>query len=474
MFGKTLLFFLGKLTLAVAFLGTSCSRYCAGWSKLGGPGFYTVLSNHGLGPLYQINQLISGSNVDCEYSKIRQGEIYVQENFLTPQQVQLLRQDIAQLQRYSTTSSKGFRPSGLSNRVKGDKNKFGSSDRLTCTITSELYASNKTLLEARSLVEDKLETLRRTLQEELSWPLETHHRTLELAELYYSVSPKGSHLPRHQDERHEETKGSKGWINDTRRSISWLIYLNEDGWGKSTTSTTQKSSGQGGELRAYVRKCCSNQGVQCGSHDGNIQVGWLRQDEASPSTTSLSSSPSAEQNRIEYEPVFLNSWVKIRADIPGNDQDNDDENNSEDALEWQALSALYRIRTDDDKSSRQTNHRKQSICHETEHPMRDYLSPPFGPNSPSWPSNPNLEPTDFASALKLQLSDPDHQKRFVGVEDITKSCEIVDVVPTGGTLILFDSVAVPHQVLEVAEGTRLAIAGWFHEAQQDFPEWYGT
>mmetsp|Transcript_56220 Transcript_56220/g.60876 ORF Transcript_56220/g.60876 Transcript_56220/m.60876 type:complete len:91 (-) Transcript_56220:20-292(-) len=50
---------------------------------------------------------------------------------------------------------------------------------------------------------------------------------------------------------------------------------------------------------------------------------------------------------------------------------------------------------------------------------------------------------------------------------------IVDIVPTGGTLVLFDSVTVPHEVLEVTQGTRLAIAGWFHERQQDYPEWYG-
>jgi hypothetical protein len=36
------------------------------------------------------------------------------------------------------------------------------------------------------------------------------------------------------DERHEETKGLLGYLNDTRRSISWLLYLNDCGWGSAS------------------------------------------------------------------------------------------------------------------------------------------------------------------------------------------------------------------------------------------------
>ena len=48
------------------------------------------------------------------------------------------------------------------------------------------------------------------------------------------------------------------------------------------------------------------------------------------------------------------------------------------------------------------------------------------------------------------------------------------VAPLGGTLVLFDSVAVPHEVLPTLRGERLALAGWFHEACQDCPDWYGN
>ena len=194
-----------------------------------------------------------------------------------------------QLQQYSSHSSPEkseseselapsnlllFKPSGLSNRVEGDGNIFGSSDRLTCTITPDLIKGDTQLSNMRDIFEEKMEHVKHELQIAFSQshtrllpsPNNTHttcsndsnefirmeenDRTctvdssqtemeikkfeLELTEMYYSISPKGSFLPRHQDERHEDTKGKTGWINDTRRSISWLVYLNDDGWGGST------------------------------------------------------------------------------------------------------------------------------------------------------------------------------------------------------------------------------------------------
>jgi hypothetical protein len=51
---------------------------------------------------------------------------------------------------------------------------------------------------------------------------------------------------------------------------------------------------------------------------------------------------------------------------------------------------------------------------------------------------------------------------------------VSEVSPAGGTLVLFDSVAVPHEVLPTRRGTRWAVAGWMHEPQQPFPTWFGT
>ena len=41
-----------------------------------------------------------------------------------------------------------------------------------------------------------------------------------------------------------------------------------------------------------------------------------------------------------------------------------------------------------------------------------------------------------------------------------------DVLPAAGTLVLFDSVTLPHEVLATKSRERFAISGWFHEAQQ--------
>ena len=50
----------------------------------------------------------------------------------------------------------------------------------------------------------------------------------------------------------------------------------------------------------------------------------------------------------------------------------------------------------------------------------------------------------------------------------------VTVPPLGGTLLLFDSVAVPHEVLATTAGERWAMAGWLHQPAQQVPEWLGA
>ena len=43
---------------------------------------------------------------------------------------------------------------------------------------------------------------------------------------------------------------------------------------------------------------------------------------------------------------------------------------------------------------------------------------------------------------------------------------ILKVEPNGGTLVLFDSVSLPHEVLATRQRERWATSGWFHEDQQ--------
>lgn len=378
----------------------------------------------------------------CEkdYSIIRHGGIYVEQKWITENEIKSLQQDIFNL-RFKANANREddelFQASGLSNRVPGDINEFGKMDRLTCTIHSELPQCTvfsdvcqkvSQPICIRSAIDHKLEILKHELEKQLN-------KKLELAEQYYSISPTGSFLPRHMDERHEETKGDKGWCSCTRRSISWLLYLNDYDWDDEGIL-----SGQGGAFRAYCRRMQAES--NCGANEGNLQVGWLllNHDE-------IDEIHSGANHQI-FEPVFLDCWVKTPVgDSLGGDFEQ----------EWHALYSLYVVRCNGRKNQKH---------------QRKYLSKPFGPDSPTWPSHMEINTFDeFASALASQLP-LQTQKKFRSVNDINGS-KIVDVSPFGGTLVLFDSVTIPHEVLATTKGERLAIGGWFHERQQTFPEWYG-
>jgi hypothetical protein len=382
------------------------------------------------------------NSANKDYSILGQGGLYVEHNWINPEQIAGLQRDISYLRTLplDAEGTSGFQTSGLSNRSVGDENLFGPSDRLTCTITACL-GGNRQL---RAVVEGKLENLKLDLQDALG----INNHGLELAELYYSSSPTGSFLPRHMDERHENTKGEKGWMNDTRRSISWLLYLNDHNWGSA------ESENAGGELRAYCRKSRTG----CGSHEGNIQVGWLSKD---------SKRVDRWDDKEKFDPVFLDSWVKTPTMRMVDEERNTDADSDVDdpysSLQWRPLSALYRL-TGESSSQVQPQLQPQPQ-------QREYLSDAFGPDSPSWPSDTNLDPAEFASALASQLP-ASIRNSFISTEATHE--QPMDISPTGGTLVMFDSVAIPHEVLLTTKGERLAMAGWFHELQQPFPEWYGT
>ena len=46
----------------------------------------------------------------------------------------------------------------------------------------------------------------------------------------------------------------------------------------------------------------------------------------------------------------------------------------------------------------------------------------------------------------------------------------MDIKPKRAQLVMFDSVALPHEVLSInGDNNRYAIAGWFHELTQQIP-----
>ena len=165
------------------------------------------------------------------------------------------------------------------------------------------------------------------------------------------------------------------------------------------------------------------------AHDGNLQVGWLVE-EGTPS-----------------QPVYLDSWFPVSTTSIAPDGS---------TLEQpEPHSILYAL----DSSGK-----------------KDQLTRP-------WLTE-NLQGTpvlDFLKAYALQdsklgtsqvlFADKEIARQFKLIEDrqawdeghIPHGSEVVDIAPTRGSLVVFDSVQLPHQVEVIHSGTRLALAGWFHE-----------
>jgi hypothetical protein len=130
-----------------------------------------------------------------------QGQIYIKDDFLSPDLVDFLRKDISVL-----VSQGAFAPSGLSNRAKGEQQEFGQKDRSVCPVRIALEDPN---MKANSeVIGTKLDSLCDTLSVLLDRPT-LKDRTLG-HESYFSRSLPGASLSRHVDERHEEIKGTYG------------------------------------------------------------------------------------------------------------------------------------------------------------------------------------------------------------------------------------------------------------------------
>ena len=180
---------------------------------------------------------------------IRRGGVYVDESWLPRELALALRADALDLREL-------FERSGVTNEAATPK-VFGDEDRMTLTLTKRVGGD----IAARAELDRRLDALRVALGQELG-------RRLSADEQYYSVHGPGAYLGLHMDERHEAFK-AEGFSEISRRSVSWLVYLNE--------------RPRGGELRAYCRESAG----ACGADEGNLQVGWLG-----------------------AEPVFLDAYVR--------------------------------------------------------------------------------------------------------------------------------------------------------------------
>jgi hypothetical protein len=188
-------------------------------------------------------------NITDLVDALSMGQVYCVEQFIDAASVRQLRESVLGLQQ----STDRFKPSGLSNKAKGtaSQQNFDANDRMVSAVTANDIDSNPTLSQIVNAMNGLRVQLgatcvnrpsmgRRDLNHELYYSLSLKgmyllHRCI----LYCSARPTdrpvalncvGAHLKRHLDERHEELKGRRGWMELSRRSVSWLLYLCDSDW----------------------------------------------------------------------------------------------------------------------------------------------------------------------------------------------------------------------------------------------------
>ena len=388
-----------------------------------------------------------------DVTKISNGGVAVISNFVPPDLVARMRKDAKELKKQGE-----FRPDGLTNKALGDSNKQGftqNADRQTFRGNDQSWynpelGDYKTRIEFDSL----LATVRTQLANDLNRPTllgsaaaatvsneqqqnakqNDAEQISQRNEITYNWYEPGAKLGRHLDEHHEETKGPKGWRYPSRRSVTWLVYLNDE-WATE----------EGGALRCHPRSSHDNNnavdsvvGGPIGSHEGNLQVGWID----------------------DHMPVYLDAFrdsgrtalysCKSRKNNNANNK-NDNNNNNYERVYW---------------SKQDFDVPPQPVEFEVFLPKN--IQPRFEQIStarkdPRFANKPNTN-TDNTTAVATNSNNANNSKSNSKDKDKDKELK---VIPTGGTLVLFDSVTLPHSVLEVTgKRQRIAATGWFHEDSQ--------
>ena len=219
-----------------------------------------------------------------EYSCIARGQVFVAQSWLSRDLLKALRADARSLLERGAFYESGLTVAskdGITSSAGFPVEPEGTRTRLECNLRRRRHRASAAWLApgeeepstARESVQRLVEMLRTELEGALGRCL------LPDMEQFYSAGPPQAALGWHSDQYHEEMRNERR--GDTRRSISWLLYLNEDGWDEPD------GSGSGGAFRAFTRGDCER---PYGAHEGNLQVGWLDRGGGG-------------------EPVFLDSWV---------------------------------------------------------------------------------------------------------------------------------------------------------------------
>lgn len=368
-------------------------------------------------------------NVTDLKQKIYSGRVYQHMNFLSENEVQIV---LAELKDFD---SKGkFETKGLSNTVLKDQEFSNKLDRSICPVPwfyKALEGSDNRDIPRR------IRDMQHALSEALDRPTMVD---LSLAhECYYSKSEVGSRLPRHMDDRHEELKGAKGWINPSRRSLSWLIYLsNPADWD------LQKN---GGALRSFPQQ---NVVASDSTHNGNLQIGWLVQ--SSPaSSAGTSAAAAAAKISPPSRAVYLDSWFPVRGVVT-------------EGTVAEPHCIIYAL-----SDSGQVEYLTRPWLTENLQgmPIWEFL---IGCAKHDSSLDGNNEPVLFLN--------PRFAREFAALEDREAwddgrdpyGSEAVDIIPQRGSLVVFDSVKLPHQVQLIHSGTRYVIGrnSFFHYLKLTF------
>jgi len=387
-------------------------------------------------------------DVDRLRRDISAGRVYQQQNFLSEDDVSAILNEVEGMKR----SGGAFAPSGLSNTARGSSQNFdGTKDRKVAPVpwwaeslamennNNEIVdgksgSTSATTLEesssARLHLSPKLRKLRTALAGILGRPTMVDPSLAH--ECYYSVASEGSNLPRHMDERHEELKGARGWLLPSRRSLSWLIYLSDDGW------TVEDN---GGALRFFpqTRQQSGGSDDPSSTHEGNLQIGWLVGEGGSGSVSA---------------PVYLDSWYPVMSP----------------QRQTELCCVLYTL----DGNRRNGDQRRRLLTN-------PWLAEALGGASMSdfIQASAEREAKGISDGNGNLFLNSDETMKFALLEDRAAwekgadpaGCDVpVDVNPLRGSLVVFDSVLVPHQVETIKRGTRTALAGWFHEETQSIPD----
>eukprot|EP00977_Amphora_coffeiformis_P004148 scaffold846_cov168-Amphora_coffeaeformis.AAC.5 len=303
-----------------------------------------------------------------------------------------------------------FTKSGLSDTSRGRSQGFGGQDRSVSTVpwwSDALQGKTPT----DNVLARRIQELRYFLADALDRPT---LRDSDLAhECYYSTAGPGSFLPRHMDDKHEDLKGSKGWLLPSRRSLTWLLYLSDPAdWNLAKN---------GGALRTFPPAKLA-EGPNEPTHEGNLQIGWLHR----KNNGSL--------------PVFMDSWFRHKGE---------------------PHAVLYTVQGD----------KRQLLTH-----------PWLNDNLPV-----NVLTIDFIKEMATRDATVGRPILFIqriDAQDFSLIWDqqawdqgqdpagsvVQDIAPLKGSLVVFDSVLLPHQVEKVYQGQRVALAGWFHERTQEFPQ----